>query len=66
MAVPKQKVSKQRRNKRVASSWKISSPTLTECPNCHELKATHQVCKFCGYYDGKQVVDFEKNKKEEE
>jgi len=65
MAVPKQKVSKQRRNKRVASSWTISTPTLVECPNCHELKATHQVCKSCGYYDGKQVVNLEKTKTEE-
>lgn len=66
MAVPKQKVSKQRRNKRVASSWKITTPTLVECPNCHELMANHQVCKVCGYYDGKQVVDLEKNNKDAE
>ena len=66
MAVPKQKVSKQRRNKRVASNWKIATPTLVECSNCHELKPSHQVCKNCGYYDGKKVIDFEKDKKEQE
>ena len=66
MAVPKQKISKQRRNKRVASNWKIATPTLVECSNCHELKPSHQVCKNCGYYDGKQVIDFEKDKKEQE
>lgn len=66
MAVPKQKVSKQRRNKRVASCWTIKKPTLVECPNCHELKAPHIVCKACGFYDGKQIVDLEKKKIDEE
>jgi len=64
MAVPKQKVSKQRRNKRTASAWTISRPTFCECPQCHELKANHKVCKSCGYYDGKEI--FSVNKKEEQ
>ncbi len=55
MAVPKGKVSKSRRDKR-AANWKISAPNLVECPQCHELKASHQVCPKCGYYDKKQVV----------
>lgn len=55
MAVPKSKVSKCRRNSR-AANWKISAPNLSECPQCHELKASHQVCDNCGYYDGKKVV----------
>ena len=49
MAVPKHKVSKQRGNKRFASNYKAKMPTLAECPNCHELKASHQVCPKCGY-----------------
>lgn len=55
MAVPKNKTSKARRDSR-AAQWKIESPELTECPQCHELKLSHRVCKKCGYYDGKQVV----------
>lgn len=55
MAVPKSKVSKQRKHKR-AANWKASAPTLAECPQCHELKLAHRVCKNCGYYDGKEVV----------
>ena len=56
MAVPKSKVSKQRGNKRFASNYKAKVPTLVECPQCHELKASHRVCAKCGYYDGKEVV----------
>ena len=54
MAVPKGKVSKARRNSRRAN-WKLSLPGITECPQCHEMKLTHRVCKNCGYYNGKQV-----------
>jgi large subunit ribosomal protein L32 len=61
MAVPKGKVSKARRNKR-AANWKISAPNLSECPQCHALKASHQVCPECGYYDGKLVVDKKEDK----
>ncbi len=60
MAVPKSKVSKQRGNKRFASNYKATSANLAECPQCHELKATHRVCPKCGYYDGVQVVNNDK------
>ena len=56
MAVPKRKVSKQRKHKR-AANWAASAPTLVECPQCHEQKVAHKVCDACGYYDGKQVVE---------
>ena len=56
MAVPKRKVSKQRKRNR-AANWKASAPTLVECPQCHEQKVAHKVCDACGYYDGKQVVE---------
>ena len=55
MAVPKCKVSKARRNSR-AANWKLETPNLVECPQCHELIKSHQVCPKCGYYDGEQVV----------
>ncbi|MFQ9053578.1 MAG: 50S ribosomal protein L32 [Oscillospiraceae bacterium] len=32
MAVPKGKVSKQRRNKRRSSVWKLAAPGLVACP----------------------------------
>ena len=53
MAVPKRKTSKARRD---------SIPGIVACPQCHEPKLAHRVCKNCGYYDGKQVVKVEEAK----
>ena len=64
MAVPKGKVSKQRGNKRFASNYKATMPTLVECPQCHEMKRSHNVCEKCGYYDGVKVVEKKEKKAE--
>jgi large subunit ribosomal protein L32 len=64
MAVQKSKTSKQRTNTRFAQ-WKIDAPNLSECPQCHELKASHVVCPKCGYYNGKQVIDVSKKEKKD-
>lgn len=64
MAVPKHKTSKARRNSRNSANFNASTPTLIQCPQCHELKVAHKVCKKCGYYDGKKVIETEKVKKE--
>ena len=53
MAVPKRKWSKARTRSRKAH-FKLTHPTLVECPQCHELMMPHRVCKNCGYYDGKR------------
>ena len=45
MAVPKSKVSKQRRNKRRSSVWKLETPGVTTCPKCG-------ACKSCMSYNG--------------
>ena len=55
MAVPKRRTSKARKRSRKAN-WKVSLPGIVECPQCHEAKLAHRVCKHCGYYDGKQAV----------
>ena len=47
MAVPKRKTSKARRDARRAN-WKLSIPGIVECPQCHEPKLAHRVCKKCG------------------
>ena len=62
MAVPKGKVSKARRNSRRAN-WKLSLPTIVECPQCHEMKLAHHVCKNCGYYNGREVLKVDADKK---
>jgi large subunit ribosomal protein L32 len=55
MAVPKQKQSHSRTNKR-RSQHKISPLARHSCPNCHEPKLPHRVCRNCGHYKGREVV----------
>ncbi len=54
---PKGKMSKSKRNKRRAQSWRISSPTLVKCDKCGELMLRHRVCKACGSYNKRTVVE---------
>ena len=61
MAVPKGKVSKARRNSRRAN-WKLELPGIVECPQCHEKKLSHRVCKNCGYYNGRLVLKVAEDK----
>jgi len=53
---PKGKISKGRRNKRRAQSWKISSVALIKCPSCGELTMPHRACKACGNYKRAEVL----------
>ena len=55
MAVPSRVTSKAKGRSRRAH-WKLSSPNLVECPQCHAKKLAHRVCKHCGYYDGEQII----------
>jgi large subunit ribosomal protein L32 len=57
MAVPKSKVSKSRRDKRRNSHWKLTAPTLVECGKCGEKHVPHRVCRNCGTYNGRQVLN---------
>jgi large subunit ribosomal protein L32 len=59
MAVPKRKVSKSRRDKR-RTHYKAEMPAISVCSNCGEPVRPHNVCSKCGYYNGKQVVEIEK------
>ena len=63
MAVPKRKTSKAKRDSRRASNFTLEQPNLSECPQCHELKTSLTVCKKCGYYDGKLVIDMDQKEK---
>ena len=55
MAVPKGKVSRQRRDKRRSSHWKLTAPALVACPKCGALPPPHRLCPECGTYNGRQV-----------
>ena len=61
MGVPKRRQGHSRKNKRRAMWRKMEAPTVTECPQCHELKQPHKVCPSCGYYNGKSVVAVSNN-----
>ena len=55
MAVPKRKTSSsKRRMRRSHDSLKVAN--LSECPNCGELKLSHQICLSCGYYAKKEII----------
>ena len=56
MAVPKNKVSKARRNKIRSAVWKLDATAMSKCTNCGALKAPHKVCKACGFYKGVEVL----------
>lgn len=55
MAVPKQRQSHARTNKR-RSQHKVAAPSLSRCPQCHEPRRPHRVCGTCGFYAGREVV----------
>ncbi|NLJ98589.1 MAG: 50S ribosomal protein L32 [Tissierellia bacterium] len=59
MAVPKRKTSKSKKNKRRASAYRLAKATISECPQCHEPKLPHRVCRACGYYKNREVIDAE-------
>ena len=54
---PKNKSSKARRDKRRAN-WKMSAPNLVKCSKCGALMMPHRVCKACGSYNKKEVVQW--------
>lgn len=65
MAEPKKKLSKSRTRRR-RHQIKLESPSLVYCEQCHEAKLRHQVCKNCGTYKGKKVLDLDEKTKASE
>lgn len=35
----------------------LKAKNFTKCSNCNESKETHVVCKNCGFYRGRLVLD---------
>ncbi|MDD5432635.1 MAG: 50S ribosomal protein L32 [Candidatus Omnitrophica bacterium] len=62
MALPKRRHSTTRGRKR-RTHWKIAKTTLVPCTQCKTPKVSHQVCKVCGYYDGRQVIEIKVKEK---
>ena len=72
MAVPKQRHTKSRRNKR-RSHHAFKKQHFSFCPKCGSPVLPHRLCWNCGTYAGKEVVDVlskltkkERKKKEKE
>lgn len=72
MAVPKQRHTKSRRNKRRMHIY-LEGPTLTKCSRCGRSVLSHSVCQHCGYYKKREIIDVlkkltkkEKKKREKE
>ena len=59
-ALPKNKVSRHRRGNR-RQHLRVDTPTLVVCPNCRNLMRAHRVCKDCGQYKGRQVIQQEQD-----
>jgi large subunit ribosomal protein L32 len=55
-AVPKTKVSRHRRGNR-RQHQRLDAPMLVVCPQCGQLMRSHRVCKSCGSYRGRQVIE---------
>ncbi len=58
MAVPKRRHSRARRGNRRAHQA-IEMPARSTCSNCGEVKAPHEVCPHCGYYNNREVIKIE-------
>jgi len=72
MAVPKKHTTKGSCNQK-RMHIHLASPALTTCPKCGKPARQHMVCKNCGFYKGKEVIDVmaklekkEKKRKQEE
>ena len=57
MPVPKKRHSQSRKLKRRAAHMRMVAPTVTLCPKCSEPKLPHRVCRSCGTYNGREVIE---------
>ena len=62
---PKKRHSRQRQGKRRAAIH-LAVSKLMKCPNCSGMIISHKVCKFCGFYKGKEVINKAKKEKKTE
>lgn len=53
---PKKRHSRARQGKRRAAIHLIVGASVA-CPNCGTLNPQHTICKKCGYYKGRLIID---------
>jgi large subunit ribosomal protein L32 len=56
VAVPKQKTSKSRRDKRRSHLALTVNHAIEACTQCGEPKLMHRACGKCGYFRGRSVL----------
>ncbi len=56
MSVPKQHHTKGRRDRRRAK-FKVLKKNLVTCSHCKKMIKAHEICSYCGYYKGKEVLN---------
>lgn len=59
MAVPKRKKSRARTRHRKAQWLRTPAPPSANCARCKSPLTPHTVCRTCGHYAGRQVVQIE-------
>lgn len=65
MAVPKQRHTKARRNRRRMNIF-VKPPALVKCSKCGKFTLPHTICWNCGFYKGVEVINvLEKLEKKE-
>ena len=57
--LPKKKHSSGRRDRRRAHHA-LKARNLVQCSNCGELRLPHHVCENCGHYQGREIIEVEK------
>ncbi|HIF98751.1 MAG TPA: 50S ribosomal protein L32 [Myxococcales bacterium] len=60
MAVPKQKTSKSRRDKRRSHDG-LAAPPRSTCPQCGAPKVPHRICGSCGSYKGRTLIEMDQD-----
>lgn len=61
--LPKRKLSKARKGRRRANDA-LQALNLVACPQCGQMRPSHQVCPNCGTYRGETVVEIKEKSKE--
>lgn len=56
-AVPKKKLTRARQGRRLAA-YKLRPVHAATCPRCRSAKLPHAACPRCGYYRGRQMVQY--------
>ena len=59
MAVPFRRTSKTKKRMR-RTHLKKTAASVVSCPNCGEAIRPHRACTKCGKYNGKEVLNVEK------